>query len=186
MFLRSITIRGFKSFADKTVLEFIPGVSVIVGPNGSGKSNLVDAISWVLGEQGARSLRGGHMADTPAAIAMCHHGENNSSTDAVIVPAGSNGIATCAAFRVGGTCRETHYVHHDPDGSGEGTSNGAAGCSQVAEYSNPYLTGFWACSSSPRQGPGRLSQPSTWRESPGRSLTAEVREPPTVASGCTQ
>ncbi|MEX1263705.1 MAG: chromosome segregation protein SMC [Actinomycetota bacterium] len=63
MFLRSITIRGFKSFADKTVLEFMPGVSVIVGPNGSGKSNLVDAISWVLGEQGARSLRGGHMAD---------------------------------------------------------------------------------------------------------------------------
>jgi chromosome segregation protein len=63
MFLRSITIRGFKSFADKTVLEFAPGVSVIVGPNGSGKSNLVDAISWVLGEQGARALRGAHMAD---------------------------------------------------------------------------------------------------------------------------
>jgi chromosome segregation protein len=63
MFLRSITIRGFKSFADKTVLEFVPGVSVIVGPNGSGKSNLVDAISWALGEQGARALRGGHMAD---------------------------------------------------------------------------------------------------------------------------
>src|ERR1044072_5566134 len=63
MFLRSLSIRGFKSFADKTVLEFIPGVSVIVGPNGSGKSNLVDAISWVLGEQGARALRGGAMAD---------------------------------------------------------------------------------------------------------------------------
>src|ERR671910_1406296 len=63
MFLRSITIRGFKSFADKTMLEFIPGVSVIVGPNGSGKSNLVDAISWVLGEQGPRALRGGQMAD---------------------------------------------------------------------------------------------------------------------------
>ena len=63
MFLRSITIRGFKSFADKTVLEFVPGVSVIVGPNGSGKSNLVDAISWVLGEQGPRALRGGQMAD---------------------------------------------------------------------------------------------------------------------------
>ncbi len=63
MFLRSITIRGFKSFADKTVLEFVPGVSVIVGPNGSGKSNLVDAISWALGEQGARALRGGNMAD---------------------------------------------------------------------------------------------------------------------------
>src|SRR5213082_2151511 len=63
MFLRQIQIRGFKSFADKTVLEFVPGVSVIVGPNGSGKSNLVDAISWALGEQGPRALRGGKMAD---------------------------------------------------------------------------------------------------------------------------
>ena len=63
MFLRSLHVRGFKSFADKTVLEFAPGVSVIVGPNGSGKSNLVDAISWVLGEQGPRALRGGQMAD---------------------------------------------------------------------------------------------------------------------------
>src|SRR5437870_5160460 len=63
MFLRSIQIRGFKSFADKTVLEFIPGVSVIVGPNGSRKTNHVDAISWALGEQGARALRGGQMAD---------------------------------------------------------------------------------------------------------------------------
>jgi chromosome segregation protein len=63
MFLRSLAIRGFKSFADKTVLEFAPGVSVIVGPNGSGKSNLVDAIAWVLGEQGPRALRGSQMAD---------------------------------------------------------------------------------------------------------------------------
>src|SRR5437588_5219284 len=63
MFLRSLTLRGFKSFAEKTTLEFAPGTSVIVGPNGSGKSNLVDAISWVLGEQGPRALRGGAMAD---------------------------------------------------------------------------------------------------------------------------
>jgi chromosome segregation protein len=63
MFLRSLAVRGFKSFADRTVIEFAPGVSVIVGPNGSGKSNLVDAIAWVLGEQGPRALRGSQMAD---------------------------------------------------------------------------------------------------------------------------
>lgn len=63
MFLKALTLKGFKSFADKTVLEFEPGVMVVVGPNGSGKSNLVDAVAWVLGAQGPRTLRGGKMDD---------------------------------------------------------------------------------------------------------------------------
>ena len=63
MFLKSLTLKGFKSFADGATLEFEPGVTVVVGPNGSGKSNIVDAVAWVLGAQGPRTLRSAKMED---------------------------------------------------------------------------------------------------------------------------
>src|SRR5918992_6034915 len=63
VFLRSLTLKGFKSFAETTTLELEPGLTVVVGPNGSGKSNIVDAVAWVLGAQGPRTVRSSRMED---------------------------------------------------------------------------------------------------------------------------
>lgn len=63
MYLKSLTLKGFKSFANTVHLSLEPGVTCVVGPNGSGKSNIVDALAWVMGEQGAKNLRGGQMSD---------------------------------------------------------------------------------------------------------------------------
>jgi chromosome segregation protein len=100
MFLTSLTLRGFKSFADETTLTVEPGITVVVGPNGSGKSNVVDALSWVLGTNSARKVRGSAMTD--------------------VIFAGSPGRARARRARV-------EIVIDNSDGRLEGTGIGTAG-----------------------------------------------------------
>src|ERR671914_144836 len=117
MHLRSITLKGFKSFPARTRLEFGPGVSVIVGPNGSGKSNITDAVLWALGEQSPLAVRGQTMQDV---IFAGGHGipSRNAAEVEVVIDNGDGGIAS--------EFSEISIVRRlDRDGDGEYRLNGA-------------------------------------------------------------
>jgi chromosome segregation protein len=117
MHLRSITMKGFKSFPNRTRLEFGPGVSVIVGPNGSGKSNVTDAVLWALGEQSPLAVRGQTMRDV---IFAGGHGVKGSSSAEVEVVIDNHNGALDSDFS------EISIVRRlDRDGEGEYRLNGA-------------------------------------------------------------
>ena len=110
MHLRTLTLRGFKSFASATTLHLEPGITCVVGPNGSGKSNVVDALAWVMGEQGAKSLRGGAMADvifagtsTRAPLGRAEVSLTIDNTDGALPIAYSEVTISRTLFRNGGS-----------------------------------------------------------------------------------
>src|SRR3954470_3467030 len=117
MHLKSISLKGFKSFPARTKLEFAPGVSVIVGPNGSGKSNVTDAVLWALGEQSPLAVRGQTMKDV---IFAGGHGIKGSSAAEVVV------VIDNAAGRLATDFSEISIVRRlDRHGEGEYRLNGA-------------------------------------------------------------
>ncbi|WP_427171193.1 chromosome segregation protein SMC [Arthrobacter sp. 92] len=110
MHLKSLTVRGFKSFASATTFEFEPGVTAVVGPNGSGKSNVVDALAWVMGEQGAKTLRGGKMEDVIFAgtsgrppLGRAHVSLTIDNTDGALPIEYSEVTISRTLFRTGGS-----------------------------------------------------------------------------------
>lgn len=110
MHLKSLTVRGFKSFASATTFDFEPGVTAVVGPNGSGKSNVVDALSWVMGEQGAKTLRGGKMEDVIFAgtsgrppLGRAHVSLTIDNTDGALPIEYSEVTISRTLFRTGGS-----------------------------------------------------------------------------------
>jgi chromosome segregation protein len=117
VFLRSLSLRGFKSFADATVLEVEPGITVIVGPNGSGKSNVVDALAWVLGTHSAKKVRGAAMADVIFAGSPTRSRANQArveiqidNADGRLAVGGPGTAGTAAGFR---EIRIARTIHRD-------------------------------------------------------------------------
>jgi chromosome segregation protein len=116
VFLRSLSLRGFKSFADTTVLDVEPGITVIVGPNGSGKSNVVDALAWVLGTHSAKKVRGGSMADVIFAGSPSRARSGQARVEIVIDNADgrlSGGVGTAASAGEFSEIRIARVIHHD-------------------------------------------------------------------------
>ena len=117
MHLRSISLKGFKSFPDRTRLDFSPGVSVVVGPNGSGKSNITDAVLWALGEQSPLAVRGQSMQDV--IFAGAHGVQARSEAEVEVVLDNGDGTVDLPASEVAITRRL------DRAGEGEYRVNGA-------------------------------------------------------------
>jgi chromosome segregation protein len=117
VFLKSLTMRGFKSFADRTVLEVEPGITVIVGPNGSGKSNVVDALSWVLGTHSAKKVRGGSMSDVIFAGSPTRTRANHARAEIVIDNSDGRlsgaGLGTAASAGGFSEVRVARTIHAD-------------------------------------------------------------------------
>jgi chromosome segregation protein len=117
VFLNSLTLRGFKSFADRTVLEVEPGITVIVGPNGSGKSNVVDALSWVLGTHSAKKVRGGSMSDVIFAGSPTRTRANHARVEIVIDNSDGRlsgaGLGTAASAAGFSEVRVARTIHAD-------------------------------------------------------------------------